>query len=101
MLSFSKQLELEMDLVIDQNDCFKKAMEKWKNVVPAIISYSESFSGKLGETLKKVRDDHQGETLKLCISSNTVQSIMYTCMSVCVCMYTFLCYVILLCLCMS
>lgn len=50
-----------MDLVTDQNDCFKKAVEKWKNIGPAIINYSESFSGKLGSTLKKVRDDNQGK----------------------------------------
>lgn len=50
-----------MDLVLDQNDCFKKAVEKWKIIVPAIIHYSESFSGKVGKILKKVRDDNEGE----------------------------------------
>ena len=83
------QLELETDLVVDHSDCFKKAIEKWKNIVPAIISYSESFTGKFGETLKKVRDDHQGEPFKLCIGSNTVHLSMYTSMHVCVCITSY------------
>ena len=49
-----------MDLVIDQPDSFRKAVERWKKMVPAIMKFSESFSGKFSETLKAIRDDHQG-----------------------------------------
>ena len=57
---FFIQVEIEMDLILSQKDTFKKAMANWAKLGPAIIKYSESFSGKIGDGLKKIRDENQG-----------------------------------------
>lgn len=52
-----------MDLILSQKDTFKKAMTNWTRLVPAIIKYS--FTGKMGEGLKKIREENQGMFVKL------------------------------------
>ena len=64
---FFIQVEIEMDLILSQKDTFKKAMANWAKLVPAIIKYSESFSGKIGDGLKKIRDENQGMLHKFCV----------------------------------
>ena len=50
-----------MDLILSQQDSFKKALVNWNKLVPAIQKHSESFSGKSGELLKKIREEHYGQ----------------------------------------
>ena len=54
------QLEVELDLITDNKDLIKKAMEKWRKIVPAVLKFSESFTGKYSGTLKAIRDVHKG-----------------------------------------
>ncbi len=44
------KVELEMDLILSQKD----------KLVPGIQKYSESFTGKAGESLKKIRENEEG-----------------------------------------
>ncbi len=46
-----------MDLIVSQKNAFKKAVLNWAKLVPAIHKYSESFTGKAGESLKKIREN--------------------------------------------
>ena len=39
------QLESELDLITDNKDLIKKAMEKWRKIVPAVLKFSESLTG--------------------------------------------------------
>lgn len=39
-----------MDMILSENDT---AVLQWSKLVPAVISYSESCSGKSGEALRK------------------------------------------------
>ena len=59
-LSSVLQLELELDLITDNQDLITKAMEKWRKNVPAVLKFSESFTGKYSDTLKAIRDVHKG-----------------------------------------
>ena len=49
-----------MDLILSQKDTFKKAVLNWAKLVPGIQKYSESFTGKAGESLKKIRQNEEG-----------------------------------------
>lgn len=52
------QLELEMDLIIDQTDSM--TVKSGEKVVPAVIKFSDSFTGKIGESMKSIKDKHNG-----------------------------------------
>ena len=54
------QLECELDLITDNKDFIKKAMEKWRKIFPAVLKFSESLTGKYSDTLKAIRDIHNG-----------------------------------------
>ena len=55
------QHEFELDLITDNEDFIKKAMEKWRKIVPAVLKFSESLTGKCSDTLKAIRDVHKGK----------------------------------------
>ena len=48
------QLESELDLITDNKNFIKKAIEKWKKIVPAGLKFSESLTGKYSDTLKAI-----------------------------------------------
>ena len=39
------QLESDLDLITDNKDLIKKAMEKWRKNIPAVLKFSESLTG--------------------------------------------------------
>ena len=53
------QLEFELDLITENKDFIKKAMEKWRKIVPAVLKFSESLTGKYSVTLEVIRDVHK------------------------------------------
>ena len=61
VLHHSFALEVELDLITDNKDLIKKAMEKWRKIVPAVLKFSESFTGKYSGTLKAIRDVHKDD----------------------------------------
>ena len=51
------QLESKLDLITDNKYLIKKAMEKWRKIVSAVLKFSESLTGYFEGNY---RDVHKG-----------------------------------------